>query len=80
MGSEMCIRDSIDVQAEVFFPVHWGKFDLATHQWDEPIKRATAEAAKLGVTMYTPVVGQVFSVTDNKSDDVTKPWWELSGL
>jgi len=80
MMPEQSVQASIDVQAEVFFPVHWGKFDLATHQWDEPIKRATAEAAKLGVTMYTPVVGQVFSVTDNKSDDVTRPWWELSGL
>ena len=71
---------SNDVQAEVFFPIHWGKFDLAAHQWDEPIKRATVAAKKRGVTMYTPVVGQIFSVTESASNNVTKPWRELSRL
>ena len=80
MMPEQSVQASIDVQAEVFFPIHWGKFDLATHRWDEPIKRAKIAANKRGVTMYTPVVGQVFSVTESASNDVTKPWWELSGL
>ena len=60
MMPEQSVQASIDVRAKVFFPIHWGKFDLATHPWDEPIKRATAEAAKRGVSMYTPLVGQVF--------------------
>ena len=64
----------------MFFPIHWGKFDLAVHRWDEPIERATVAAKKLGVTMYTPVVGQVFSVIEAGSNDVTKPWWEFSGF
>ena len=80
MMPEQSVQASIDVQAKVFFPIHWGKFDLAVHRWDEPIERATVAAKKLGVTMYTPVVGQVFSVIEAGSNDVTKPWWEFSGF
>jgi len=30
--------------------------------------------------MFTPAVGQVFSIRDYQSEDVSMPWWELSGL
>lgn len=49
-------------------PVHWAKFSLALHAWDEPIKRVCAKAGELNVKLTTPIVGE--SYPDRK-------WWEL---
>ena len=36
-----------DLKAKVLLPVHWGKFMLANHNWDEPIIKVL-EAANFG--------------------------------
>ena len=41
MMPEQTVQASIDLKAKTFMPVHWGKFALALHAWDEPIERAT---------------------------------------
>jgi hypothetical protein len=33
------VQAAIDLKAKSLLPVHWGKFTLALHAWDEPIKR-----------------------------------------
>jgi len=72
MFPEQSVQASIDLQARVFFPIHWSKFDLSLHAWDEPADRALAAAEKLGVTMASPLVGETFS-----PDTVTQDrWWQ----
>jgi len=61
------------LNAKVFFPIHWGKFDLSVHQWKEPVERAGKAAKEKGVSMATPVVGEVFRVGDYPSDE----WWTI---
>ena len=63
---------SIDLKAKVLFPIHWSKFDLSIHAWDEPIIRITEEADKRGISIATPMIGEVFELT-NLPDT---RWWE----
>ena len=41
---EEAVQASIDLNAKLLFPIHWSKFDLALHPWDEPAIRLTKEA------------------------------------
>jgi L-ascorbate metabolism protein UlaG (beta-lactamase superfamily) len=66
------IQASVDLKAEILFPIHWSKFDLSIHPWDEPIIRITKEAAKKNVNIATPMIGEVFELTNLPKN----PWWE----
>ena len=72
MFPDESVQASIDLKAEVLFPIHWSKFDLSIHPWDEPIIRITKEAAKRNVNIATPMIGEVFELTNLPKN----PWWE----
>jgi len=72
MLPEQAVQASIDLNAKLLFPIHWGKFDLALHPWDEPIKRAQSAAQAQRVNMATPLIGQVFGVDEPPQ----LSWWE----
>lgn len=72
MMPEESVQANIDLQSKLMFPIHWGKFDLANHMWDEPIIRASKETVLKNVNIATPLIGQVFTL-DNIPQ--TK-WWE----
>ena len=72
MMPEQTAQAAIDLQAKMLLPVHWGKFSLSLHPWDEPIKRVTAAASDLGVKITTPLIGE--QVVLNKSYPKTE-WW-----
>ena len=61
-----------DLGARLGVPVHWGKFDLSYHAWDEPIKRFEKAATKLELNYATPMIGEVFSV----QNPPRKKWWD----
>lgn len=71
MMPEQAVQAAIDLNAKVFFPIHWGKYDLSSHTWTEPVTRAKAAAVERGVKLATPLVGEVFTTTDYP----TKEWW-----
>lgn len=73
MMPEQTVQASIDLKAKVLLPVHWGKFSLAMHTWNEPIIRATAEAKKLGVNIVSPMIGEAYELHSKFSGGV---WWE----
>ena len=72
MLPEQTVQASIDLNARVLFPIHWSKFDLSVHPWDEPIIRVTAEAKRRDVTVATPFMGEVFDLDKLPP----APWWE----
>lgn len=72
MKPEETVQASIDLKAKVLFPIHWSKFDLSLHPWDEPIIRLTKEAEIQNVTTATPLIGETFTL---KKLPQTK-WWE----
>lgn len=58
MLPEQAVQVHRDVRARRMFPVHWSTFNLAYHDWDEPIRRTVAEAARTGVELVTPRLGE----------------------
>jgi len=73
MMPEQSVQAALDLNAKLFFPIHWGKFDLAKHRWVEPIERAVAEANKQNLMLVAPVVGQVFQLDSPPFE----AWWEI---
>lgn len=74
MLPEETVQACIDLNAKVLMPVHWAKFSLSLHAWDEPIKRLVAKAAELNIKLTTPLIGEVVEL--NKSYPQTT-WWQL---
>jgi len=74
MFPEQAVQAGIDLGAKVLLPVHWGKFDISLHPWDDPIKRFVAAAKEKGVQITTPLIGEpvvidgVYPCTE---------WWHL---
>ncbi|TYA72030.1 hypothetical protein FUA24_18855 [Seonamhaeicola marinus] len=73
MMPEETVQASIDVQAEVIMPIHWGAFKLALHEWTDPIERSIKKAKELNVKMATPIIGE--AVVVNK-DYPSLDWWK----
>ena len=72
MFPDEVVQSSIDLKAKVFVPISWSKFDLALHTWDEPIIRATDVAKKQNVNISTPMIGEVFDLTNLPKTQ----WWK----
>ncbi len=72
MMPEETVQAAKDLKAKVLLPVHWAKFPLALHDWDEPIIRAT-KAASLDMPLAHPMIGEIMDL-DNLGN--TKKWWE----
>ena len=73
MTPEQAVQVHRDVRARRMFPVHWSTFNLAYHDWDEPIRRAAAEAQRVGVELVTPRLGEV---VDADRPFASTRWWE----
>ena len=73
MQPEQSVQAARDVRAAVMLPVHWGAFTESLHAWNEPVTRATAEAARLGQVITTPHLGEqvILGAELPKSR-----WWE----
>ncbi len=80
MLPEQSAQAAVDVRAKVLLPIHWGKFDLSTHQWLDPVKRITQAIAKYNATkplsqhiqLATPQIGEVFRLEQPPQT----PWWQ----
>jgi L-ascorbate metabolism protein UlaG (beta-lactamase superfamily) len=73
MDPEEGVDAHIAVRARRMLPVHWGTFNIAFHDWDEPIKRAVKAADEKDVDLVTPRVGEaVISGEPFRS----QRWWE----
>jgi L-ascorbate metabolism protein UlaG (beta-lactamase superfamily) len=55
---EELVDEATDLQAKVTMPVHWGKFALAIHDWNEPITRFITAAEKASIAYTTPMMGE----------------------
>ena len=73
MPPEQAVQAHGDVRAKRMFPVHWSTFNLAYHDWDEPIRRTAAEASRTGVDLVTPRLGQW---VDADREFRSTAWWE----
>ncbi|GAB5466570.1 MAG: MBL fold metallo-hydrolase [Candidatus Kapaibacteriales bacterium] len=75
MMPEETAQVAIDIKARVFMPIHWGSFKLALHDWDDPVKRVTAEAKNLNIPIVTPKMGEIVHITDSLPN-TDNDWWK----
>lgn len=73
MMPEELITAAKELQAAKALPVHWGKFSLALHDWDEPIRRVTAEALRQNYPLLLPMIGEAMEL---KEQQTFSRWWE----
>ncbi|MDR6967180.1 L-ascorbate metabolism protein UlaG (beta-lactamase superfamily) [Flavobacterium arsenatis] len=70
---EHIIPAAKELQAKKVMPVHWGKFALANHDWDEPIIKISEYAALENVPLITPMIGEKVNL---KEDYTVIEWWK----
>jgi L-ascorbate metabolism protein UlaG (beta-lactamase superfamily) len=74
MMPEETVQAAVDLKAKALLPVHWGKFRLGMHAWNEPVKRVLAKANELSIPVYTPRIGELLALNGPFN---SKRWWEL---
>ena len=74
MQPEEVVQAAKDLKAVTLMPVHWGKFTLALHSWDEPIRRVTAAAAAAGLPVTTPRIGEIVNINHHYPNDA---WYDF---
>lgn len=72
MFPEETVQAAIDLKAKVLMPVHWGKFSLAMHPWNEPIKRVVLAAAAKQLPLVTPKLGETIILNEYLP---AENWW-----
>jgi L-ascorbate metabolism protein UlaG (beta-lactamase superfamily) len=65
---------AVDLGARYLLPVHWGKFTLSLHPWNEPIRRVVEAATVHGIRLTTPLIGEPV-ILDKVYPQ--KQWWDL---
>ena len=60
MNPESAIQAYQDLGATTLLPVHWATFNLAYHDWAEPVVRTVLAARAKGAQVVTPRVGEKF--------------------
>jgi L-ascorbate metabolism protein UlaG (beta-lactamase superfamily) len=73
MMPEEVVQAAQNLKAKKLMPVHWAKFSLGNHAWDDPILRVTAAAKANNFPIITPHIGQEISLQDSAT---YVEWWE----
>lgn len=73
MMPEEVVQAALDLTAKVLIPVHWSKFSLALHDWDDSIIRVTNESKKKNLAVINPMIAEE---ADLKATGVYSNWWE----
>jgi L-ascorbate metabolism protein UlaG (beta-lactamase superfamily) len=73
MMPEETVQAAIDLRGRLLMPVHWGKFSLSLHPWNEPIRRVREAAFLQGMPITTPHIGEPV-IPGEQMPGMT--WWE----
>jgi len=68
------VQAAKDLNAKKLFPVHSGKFALARHAWDEPLKNVTELSKASGIELITPMIGE--QVNLKEEGQKFSEWWK----
>lgn len=66
------VQAYFDLKAKRFFPVHWGMFVLALHEWNEPVRELFRLSEGKDVKILTPKLGEILKIND---DYENQKWW-----
>jgi L-ascorbate metabolism protein UlaG (beta-lactamase superfamily) len=68
------VQAAIELKAKRVFPVHSSKFDLALHDWDEPLNEFSRRIAAAGISLATPKIGEPVNLND--ATQKFTEWWK----
>lgn len=74
MMPEEVVQAAIDLKARRLMPVHWSKFALSLHDWDDSIIRVVKEAKSRNMPLLHPLIGEKV-VLDKLAEPVE--WWKI---
>jgi len=74
MMPEQSVQAAVDVQAKVAIPIHWGKFALALHAWNDSANRFKMKADGLQLPYFFPEISNVYDVKN--ITPLPQFWWE----
>jgi len=72
LGPEQAVRAHRMTRGELFLPIHWGMWNLASHGWTAPVERVLVESERTGVRTYVPRPGESF---EPATVPQTSRWW-----
>ncbi|AFU99506.2 MBL fold metallo-hydrolase [Simiduia agarivorans] len=72
MLPEQSVQAHLDLRGKAMIPIHNSTFDLALHDWFEPLERAQAAADARGVQLVTPIMGEAVSIC---APAPSLAWW-----
>jgi len=70
---EEILQASEDLKAARLMPVHWGKFLLANHAWDDPIRSIIKFNKEKNISLVTPMIGEEVNLKDGQQ--TFSEWW-----
>ncbi|MET7772942.1 MBL fold metallo-hydrolase [Nocardia sp. NPDC005366] len=81
MNPEEAVRSHADLCVGdpghgILVPIHWATFNLAFHEWSEPVRRLVEAARAAGTAVAVPMPGQRIDPNDLPPRDT---WWEDMG-
>jgi L-ascorbate metabolism protein UlaG (beta-lactamase superfamily) len=71
MGPDHASNAHLDLQGKLMMPIHWGTFNLALHDWYEPIEKLQEYAIAKKLALFVPEPGKPTEVNGVYSSD----WW-----
>jgi L-ascorbate metabolism protein UlaG (beta-lactamase superfamily) len=74
MQPEETVQAALDLRAKTLLPVHWAKFTLSLHPWNEPARRVKAAAIAHHLPLITPRIGEPVAINQDFPND---PWYEI---
>lgn len=74
MGPDKASNAFIDLKGKLMMPIHWGTFNLALHDWFEPIEKLLNYAEQKNIDMFVPAPGQPTDVAGPYNSDWWKPY------
>ncbi len=72
LGPENALKAFEWLGGGTLLPVHWGTFNLALHDWDDPAETLFTLANQRGARIITPRLG---AVVEPEHLDRAHPWW-----
>jgi L-ascorbate metabolism protein UlaG (beta-lactamase superfamily) len=74
MFPEEVLQAATNLRAKSILPGHSGKFAMAMHAWDEPLREITELNKQVGHHLITPRIGE--PVLLHQLNQVYERWWE----
>ena len=74
LSPEETIQATIEIQGKSMQPIHWGMYNLAPHNWNEPPIKTYTLSKNKNFNLLIPKLGELISEFEHYK---TAVWWEL---